>query len=44
MSREKTPINDLVAVEKIFDWDKRYHNRIWYDEFYRNVFINGIPL
>lgn len=43
MSRNGTPINNLVTVKKIFDQDKRYNN-IWYDEFYKNVFINGRPL
>jgi putative DNA primase/helicase len=35
------PINNIVAVNRVFNYDKSFANNIWYDEFYRNILING---
>lgn len=44
MTRQRTPINNLVTVKKIFDYDQKYKKNIWYDEFYKNVFVTGLPI
>ena len=35
------PINNIVTVNRVFKYDSSFFDNIWYDEFYRNILING---